>query len=880
MSLWRQVTRGLRVLVRRTAADRDLDDELLHYVEEAAEAHMARGLSPVDARRAARREVGSAIRVREEVRDHGWEQVVDSLAADLRVAGRTLRKSPVFTLVVVFVVSLGSGAVTTIFSAMNALLLRPPPGLTDPARLVSIQPARSDGSAAEQSSYAHYAALREGSKELEGIAAWGRVALTIAAGGSGTAVSGNMVSGNYFEVLGVRPALGRFFAPEEDRTPGSHPVIVLSHAFWTARLGGDAAAVGRMVVVNGTPFTIIGIAPRGFRGVYTGLQPDAWVPLMMQPLLRPRSNLTTASWLWLFGRLPEGGAADSGQRELAALTASHTTHSGGPVRPDAFTSVRLSPLTGLPNGEAGGMLGFMGLLLGAAALVLLIAGVNVAAILSARYVARRREMAVRAALGAGRSRLLRALLAEVFVLFLLGALGGFGVAVAATAALERLPLPATVPVSLELSPDFRVLAFAIGVSLLAGIAFGLGPALQAADRNITSRLRDNSPGGGSRRTLVSRTLVVGQLALSLVLLVAAGLFIRALDRGQRVDPGFEAAGVVTASLETESWGYDEAKGREFYARLRERVEAIPGVTAVSFTGRLPLMMGSSPDEITVGGDRKIPIHMAAVGVDYFRTLRLPVERGRAFQTTDGEAAPRVAVINETFARRVWPDGEAIGRSFTFRGHHTTVIGIARDAKYARLDEPTPSFAYFPLAQVWGPTQALLVRTATRPEHIFSALQQAVLSIDPLLPRPRMTTLREATAIVLLPQRAAATVTGALGVVGLLLAGVGLYGILSFSASRRTREMGVRVALGAGRSNVLRLMIREGLQLAAAGIVVGLGLAAAAGRLIAGWLFGVSPLDSATLAGMSTVFLLVAFLASYLPARRAAALDPLVALRTE
>jgi predicted permease len=522
----------------------------------------------------------------------------------------------------------------------------------------------------------------------------------------------------------------------------------------------------------------------------------------------------------------------------------------------------------------------MSLLLGAATLVLLIAGVNVAAMLSARYLARRREMAVRAALGAGRSRLLRQLLTEVLALFLAGAVGGFFVASAATTALERLRLPANIPVSLELSPDLRVLAFALAVSLLTGLAFGLAPALQAARQDITPRLRADSAGAGVRRTLLSRALVAGQLALSLVLLVGAGLFMRALNKGQQIDPGFDPGGIATVSLEPESWGYDEPKARALYATLRERMQAVPGVAAVSYTNRLPLMMGSSPNDITLEDGTTVNVHTGSVDVDYFSVLHLPLVQGRPFLGSDAQLAPRVAVVNQTLARRMQPDGVAAGRTFRFRGVPVEIVGVARDAKYATLDERTPAFVYFPIAQVWQPTQSLLVRTTGDAGQLAPAVQQAIDSIDPLLPRPAITTLRQATSISLLPQRAAAIVTGVLGGVGLLLASVGLYGLMAFSASRRTREIGIRVALGAPRSNLLGIVIREGLHLAAAGIVIGLALAAASTPLLGAWLFGISPLDGITFIAMSAVFVAVALLASYLPARRAASLDPVSALRTD
>ena len=877
MSLWRQLTRGLAVLTNRTAADGEVDDEVQSFVDEATDVYVARGLSPDAARRLAVREVGNAMVLREQVRDYGWENVVGTLQADIRFAARMLLKSPASTAVVVFVIALGSGAVTTIFSGMNALVLRPLPGIAAQSSLVSLRPARRDGKVFDQGSYAFYAYLRDRTRTLDAVAAWGRVSLTIATGGEGTAVYGNMVSGNYFDVLGVRPALGRFFVPDDDRVPGAHPVVVVSHDFWTSKLGGDVSAVGATVTVNGALFTIIGVAPPAFRGIYTALKADAWVPLMMQPLLRPRSNLTDASWLWLFGRLRDGATANAAQEELSALATSRAIDAGQPFTPGTTPSVRASALTGLPNGEA--LLGFMGLLLGAAGLVLVIAGVNVAAMLSARYIARGREMAVRTALGAGRIRLVRQVLTEVLALFLLGSLGGFVIAQFATAALERLPLPETVPVTLELGPDLRVLVFAIAVCLSAGLIFGLTPALQASRGGLASQLRENSVGRGLRHTWLRRTLIVGQLALSLVLLVAAGLFIRALSHGQKIDPGFEIGGVAAAAIEPESWGYGEPRTRTFYRALRERVGALPGVDSVSYTSRLPLTMGSSPDEIAADG-AVVQVHTASVDADYFSVLRLPILQGRAFRHSDDERGDKVAVVNETLARKLAPDGSAIGRIFRFRDANTTVIGIARDAKYATLDEATPPFVYFPIAQAWQPNQVLIARTAGDPSQLGSSIEQAQRAIDPTLPRPRLTTLRRATGIVLLPQRTAAIVTGALGCIGLLLASVGLYGTMAFSAGRRTREIGIRIALGAERSTILMLIIREGLGLASLGILIGLALAAAATRLIAGWLFNISPLDLTTFLAMSLVFTVVAVVASYLPARRAASADPLKALRAE
>jgi predicted permease len=763
---------------------------------------------------------------------------------------------------------------------MNAVVLRPLPGAADPDRLVDIERRSQDGSERAQASYSLYEQMRDGSKTMDDVAAWSKVDLSIGIDGRGHAVYGNIVSGNFFRVLGVKPALGRFFLPQEDRTPLTHPVVVVAHSFWKRQLGADPNAIGKAVTVNGHPFTIVGVAPPGFRGAFTPLDVQAWVPLMMQAQLRPGRDMTTAVWLWTFGRLKPGASVESARQELGAIISNYAA-----TRVDsygAYTSATLSPMTGLPVDAKAAFLGFAAIFFGAALFVLLIASVNVAAMLSARGIARRREMAVRAALGAGRGRLVRQLLTEVLLLFLFGGAGAVAFAAVATSALERLPIPGDTPLLLEISPDMRVLVFALLLALVTGLVFGLGPALRAARVDIVARLRSESAGSGTRRTLMSNALIVGQLALSLLLLVAAALFVRALDFGARVNPGFDQSGVATTSLNTESWGYDGAKGHAFYRELRDAVSRLPGVSAVSYTGRIPLTMSGSGDTIAVenapGG--RAPIQLASVDTGYFAVLRIPLLQGRGFTRQDDDTGPRVAVVNETFARRFWPDGSALGRTFGFRDARVTIVGIARDAKYSDLSESTPAFAYFPLAQMWQRDQALLVRAAGEPHLAASGIERAVLDIDPLLPRPTVIPLTEATGIVLLPQRAAAWVTGGLGIVGLLLATVGLYGIMAYSSARRTREMAVRMALGAQRADVLGIVVKEGMRLAGLGVAIGVLLAAGATRVIAGLLFGVSPLDPLAFIVMSAVFAVVALVACYLPARRAAAGDLAAVLRAE
>ena len=892
MSLWRQLSHGARVLFRRADADQELGDEVRHYIDESTAAHIARGMSPADAARSARLEVGNATVVREEVRSHGWESTISSIAADLRYAGRMLRKSPVFTVVVVSVIAIGTGAVTTVFSAMNTLLFRPMPGTSGDTPLVMIS-RRDPAGTSMSGSYPYVEHLRTRTRTLAGIAGLTKVSLNIQAGDNAIPAYGEMVTDNYFSLLGARPAVGRFFLPEEGRSPMTHPVVVLSHAFWQRWFAGDPAILGRTITVNGHPYTVIGVSSPEFRGVSAPIVSDAWVPVMMLNQLRPELNwrITDAGFagLRMFGRLADGATVEAAQAELTALTAALVTERSEPARHTGFDRVQLRPMMGLNLDDDRGMVtGFLALLLGASGLVLLIASVNIASMLSARAVVRRRELAVRAALGAGRGRLVRQVLTEILVLFSLGAIGGVALAVLSTGAVERMSIPLELSIALELSPDLRVMLFALFVSLATGLAFGLPPALNAVRIDITTRLRDGAAGSGVRRSRFTNFLIVSQLAAALVLLVAAGLFMRALSHGTRADPGFDATNVGTYTFFSESWGYDRARTTAFFHSLREHVAGLPGVIAVSYTTHLPLTLHNSGDNIQLEGvgapgsspAAGVPVWYEPVDAGYLELLGIPLRAGRSFTPADVEGAPRVAVVNETFARRYFPDGSAIGRSFVLYRARYTIVGIARDAKYSNLTESPTPFVYFSANQMWNARRTLVVRTSGDPAVVAPAIHAAIREIDPGVPRVPMVTLRDANSIVLFPQRVAAIVTGALGAIGLLLASVGLYGIIAYSVTRRTREIGIRLALGARATGVVGLIVREGMALACIGVVLGLLLAAGATRLIARFLFSVSPLDVATFGGMSMLFVAVALVASWLPARRAAASDPMVVLRGE
>ena len=889
VSLWRHLTRGVRVLGNERDLDRELHDELSHYAEQLMQSKIAVGATPFDARQAAQREVGNMTNIREGVRASLWETSVSSAWSDARYAVRTLRRNPVFSLVVILVIAIGIGAITTIFAGANAYLFKPLPGTAEAEHLLQIDRVASNGGEGSQASFPYYQFLKKGTRTMSGLAAWSKVDLTISRGDLGRSAYGSIVSANYFSVLGVTPELGRFFLPGEDESPMANALIVVSHEFWSTQLGGDSSLVGKSIGVNGRPYTLIGVAPPSFVGVFTPLKTAGWVTLSMQPALRRTRSMTgNAHWLWTFGRLRDGATREQAQSEFATLTAQYTEQATEQDWAKKYTAVRLIALTGLPDDAHQAILGFISVLFAAAVAVLAIAGVNVAAMLSARAVARRREITLRAALGAQRSRLIRQLMTETLVLFSIGATAGVLLAMLGTRALEHMPLPTDEPLVVSLPIDNRVLLFAVALSVCAGLLFGLIPALRAARNDLQTQLRGDNSGSGRRRPIVSNVLVVGQLALSMVLLVTAGLLVRALQSGERANPGFVADGVSVANLTSESWGYDSLRAQQFFAGLRDRVTALPGVESVSYTSLIPVTMSSSRTEIipdaAVGNasdaGTKHLISVNSVDVDYFSVLHIPLSDGRVIGTQDVKGSPRVAVINQTMAHAYWPSQSAVGRTFTSGGETVTVIGVVRDAKYATLSEVAAPFAYFAFAQDWRSDPALMVRSANTLGAVAAAVVQIVHDMDPALPPPRVMSLSNEMRFSLLPQRVAAWVAGAMGLVGLLLATVGLYGIVAYSVGQRSREIGIRMTLGAQRADVQRGVVRDGMRLAGIGVAAGLVLAVGVSQLLGAYLYGVSPLDAVTYLGMSLLFVAVTLLANYLPARRASMVDPMQVLRGE
>ncbi|HEY3119455.1 MAG TPA: ABC transporter permease [Vicinamibacteria bacterium] len=805
------------------------------------------------------------------------------MPAQVRYACRTLLKAPAFTAAAVLTLALAIGAHTALFTLVNAILLRPLPGIADPGRLVNVHVHATAPGGVRFGSFSHpnYRDLREQQRALSGLAAFNGRGVSLGGPSGPELVGAQLVSGNYFSVLGVQPMRGRLIADADDRAPGSSPVAVISHALWQRRFGGDPQAVGRPLTLNGFPFTVVGVAPVGFHGHFVGFPFEVWVPLSMAAQAAPGEDLMArqSGWLELVGRLAPGVTAAQAQASLAAVAAQlerdyPTTNKG--------LGVDLRPMTGIDDSLRPGVLSFLAALQAVGLAVLLIACVNVAGLLLARAATRRREVAVRLAVGASRADLVRQLLTETLVLFALGGLGGLAVAAWTADLLHAFQPSFPVPLRFDLRLDLRVVAFGLGSTLLTALLFGLAPALQASRVDLVPALK-NQAAGGPGRSRLRGLFVAGQVALSVALLAGAGLLVRTLHRARSLDPGFDADGVQTARLDLSLLARDEAYGRAFYRRLVEAVQAAPAVEAVSLTRSVPLRgTGTLVTPVQVEGRAGDPVAVGfnVVAPRYFETLRLPLVAGRDFRATDGPEAPGVAIVNQALARRFWPDQDAVGRRLQRGKAALEVVGVARDSAYGRPGEAPEPHLYLPHAQSFSPRMTLLARARGDLAPLAARIRAEVAGLEKDLPVLESTPLTEAVAFALFPQRMLATIAAALGGLGLLLAGTGLYGVVAYSVSRRAREMGVRVALGARARDLSVMVVREGFTLALYGLLPGLLLAVAAGRVLRSMLHGLSPADPLALGAVAALLAAVAGVASYLPARRASAVDPMVALRYE
>ena len=810
---------------------------------------------------------------------------------DLRYGARMLQKSPGFTLIAVITLALGIGANTAIFSLINKVLLRPLP-VAEPGRIVAINnttvATTKERTFPTLFSYLNYRDLRDLNEILDGLIAYTMAPVNLSDAGVNERVWGYLVSGNYFETLGAKAVLGRLISPEDDRAPGAHPVAVLSHKCFERRFGADPSVVGRELIVNGRSFTVIGVAPPGFIGLEVNYAPEIWFPLMMQSEIRPGRewlNNRKREGLFLAGRLRPGSNAAQAESSLkiiaAALAREYPNENEG-------MSIELSPPGLFGALGRGPILGFSTVLMGVVGLVLLLVCTNLANLMLARAMDRRREIAVRLALGAGRIRIVRQLLTENLLLSFLGGAMGLLLASWVIQSAGTFRPPMDVPLSTELGLDVRVFIFTIAITFITSIMFGLLPAVQATKPDLVPALK-NEALQGSRRSRLRNALVTAQVALSLTLMIAAGLVLRGLQRMQFTDLGFNPQHAVKLSFDLDLQGYDRERGNQFQRQLLDRVRSLAGVQAAGLGNPVPLALYVSVLPFNIEGrpparEGAAPLTgVASAGPGYFQALGARLLKGRNFTDQDDEKALRVAVINETFARRFWPGEDAIGKRFSLpsRDHVLIqVVGIVQDGKYRSLSEAPQPFVFTSTKQFYAGLTTLVARTDGEPANALAAIRGEVEQLDPHLPVFDAMTLTEHLRLPLFPARVAAAALGGFGALSLTLAAIGIFGVMSYAVSQRTREIGLRMALGAQTGGVLKLMLLQGMKPAALGAGIGLLISMAFTRLMKNLLFGVSPTDPLTFWTIVLLLMTVALLACYFPARKAIKVDPMVALRHE
>ncbi|HEY7216273.1 MAG TPA: ABC transporter permease [Thermoanaerobaculia bacterium] len=899
----------LRSLFRRQRVEAELLAELSFHLEQQTAEYVAAGMAPAEARHAAHRRIGNLGRIEEECRDMRRTRWIETFLQDLRYALRSLRLAPAFTLVAALSLALGIGANTAIFSLLDALLLRQLP-VQAPERLAAVgDPSRTGGKSegsirADVFSVPLYRELRDRNQVFSGLFASGRSGrLTVGTDRSAAkpeTARGRLVSGNYFAVLGVPAFRGRTFTAADDRSPGAAPYVVISYDYWQRRFAGSPGAVGRSLTLNGYPFTIIGVTPPEFFGDIVGTSTDVWIPLMMQRQVNPGRDYLDRweiSWLLLMGRLKPGVSLAEAHSSIDSLfkqlVANGVVPAGIIPEDIADLHVDVSP----------GGTGFSALrrqfsrplktLMGIVALVLLIACANVANLLLERATGRRKEISIRLALGAGRLRLVRQLLTESLVLaFLGGALGVLFAFWADAGLLKLIDVPASR--ALDLRPNLTILAFTAGVSLLTGVLFGLAPALRSTRVELAPALKESSrnlagAGGGGRRWPFGKVLVVSQFALSLLLLMGAGLFVRTLVNLQRLDLGYERQGVLMLNVDPVGAGVPAERLGAFAEGMLERLRTVPGVTAATLSENGLFSGTESSTSLAISGRPEIPypanqVAYDRVGPGYFEVVGIPIVLGRGIGVKDRAGALRVAVINESMARYYFPNQNPIGQRFAETDAMDKVyevVGVSRDVRDHELRSDVRRRYYTPMLQDAETLSAFNYEIRTRdPKALVEPVRAAVRGFDP---PPIVNDLAPLTANIdesIGDEHLVAKLSAVFGVLALLLASIGLYGVISYATSRRTNEIGIRMALGANHGKVLWMVLRETLLLAFAGIAVGLLAVLGSARVVASRLFGLSAYDPATLASVTIVLVAVAVVAGAIPGSRATRVDPTEALRYE
>jgi predicted permease len=884
---------SLRRFFRRNQWDTERAAELESYLQIETDRNVEAGMSPADARAAAYRKLGNPARIRETIYEMNSISFIDMLWRDLRFSFRSLRKRPGFTMVVVLSLALGIGANTAIFSLVDGIVFRPLP-VPNPGGLVTIDIAASRLTTFGASSYLDWVDLSTRSKSFQALStrqdmAGGLNPAGAVPDGKPQVVWGQLVSGNFFSTLGVQPALGRTFLPEEDQTPGKYPVMVISYALWNRMFAGDPEVIGKQVHLSGQSFTIIGVTPKSFAGVDLWFRPDVYLPMMMTAAVLPEGNdsLTHRSYrgCTLLGRLKPGVTIAQAQAEMNIIM-SDLEREYPDSNKDAVAIVRNEMSRRVQGGSATPA----GILMGLVVLVLMMACANVASLMMAKATSRIREISTQLALGASRGALVRSFLTESAMLALLG--GGSGILLAAACIkgfASLLPYSVS-PTGPDFHLDTRVLGCAALASVAAVFLCGIAPAFMAVKEALSATTR-SALGNRSHSAVARRILIAGQVALSVVLLIAGGLFLKAFSRAQSADLGFNPDHMLLVALDPSLRGYKDDQSTRLNLQILERVSALPGVTSATLAGNVPFLSGGSWDlsidgYTGAGGEKFVDTNTNQVGPNYFATMQIPLLNGREFTASDADKAPQVAIVNETLARSYIVEKDsldkALGHILRLRDNvPIRIVGVVKDSSNGAIDRPPPPVFYLPYLQAGSSRVTLQLRTKVDPTALTSLVRQQISALDSeVTPLSVLTMAGAFSSNGLFESRIVAMLGGAFGLIALSLAIVGLYGVVSFMVGRRTQEIGVRMALGAQRSNVLRMILVDGISLATLGVVIGMVVALAAAPLVRSLLNGVSPRDPLTFMAITLILLIATFVASLIPAHRATRVDPNVALRCE
>ena len=813
---------------------------------------------------------------------------MDALLQDLRYGWRMLAKAPGFTAVAVLTLAIGIGGNATVFSWIRSVLLNPLPGISHADQFVAVESVMPSGEY-HTSSYPDYKDYRDRNDVFSGLVGFEMtgVDMSLRNDAPPERVWGIIATENYFDVLGVQAAMGRVFHPVPNQGLNSDPYIVLGHALWVRRFGSDPKVLGRTVHLNGHPFTVIGVAPQNFYGTIVGINAEYFVPMMMQPQILPGEDLEERwpTFVHMMGRLKPGVTMTQAQAELSTLDVDFQREY---PNAEKGVGVFLTPVWGAHYGVQDFLRSVLGFLMIVALFVLLIACVNVANLLLARATSREREIAIRAALGASRKRLLRQLLIESLLLATAGGIGGIFLALWGANLLTFFLPPLHLPVGLPLGVDRAVLAFTLILSLGTGVIFGLAPAWRGSRADLNNSLKEGARGSGAGRGShrLRDLLVVSEMMLATVLLMGAGLLLRSLHNAENKGPGFNSNHVTVAAFDLRATDYTGPQGSLYFDHLIERIRAYPGVQSVSSERFVPLWFtGRGYSSVKIQGYTPDPnedmgIDFNVIGPDYFHTLQIPLLNGRDFAEQDRADSPKVVIVNQTMANRFWPGANAVGHQVYVWDEWRTVVGVAHDIKYHRMNEDPRSFIYFPQLQANGTEANILVRASLPTAAVIANVRAAAKSLDTKVQPIETDDLEGLLHVSLFANRIAATLASVLGALGMLLAGLGIYGVLSYSVSQRLREIGIRLALGAQTKDVLRLIVGHGLRLALVGAAVGALVSVMARRGMSSLLFGISATDPVTFVVVLCVVTLAAAFAAYIPARRAMRVDPMTALRHE